>query len=131
MHSRAEHGLDIMSATFDAMAIAIDWLDAYRAAKLDTILDLYDDNASLECGCGEQRSLVGKAALKEYWLERFAEKTPTELDDIQPTSDGVALAYRTHEGLMRVAFSFNAVGKIARTRCVPAAEIASLRRALS
>ena len=43
-----------MSAGFDAMAIAVDWLDAYRSAKLDALLNLYDDEASLECRCGGQ-----------------------------------------------------------------------------
>src|SRR5689334_17594161 len=116
-----------MSATFDPMAIAIDWLDAYRATKLDTILDLYDDEASLECGCGGQKIIVGRAALKEYWIKRFAEAPPIELDDIQPTSDGVALAYQTSEGLVRVVFSFNASGKIGRTHCGPAAQVMHLR----
>ena len=118
-----------MSAGFDAMAIAVDWLDAYRAAKLDTLLDLYEDDASLECGCGGQKVLIGKAALKQYWLQRFAEKSPLELDDIQPAGDGVALTYQTDEGLVRVVFSFNATGKIARTHCGRSAEITPLRPA--
>jgi ketosteroid isomerase-like protein len=116
-----------MSAVFDAMAIAVDWLDAYRAEKLDTLLDLYDDDACLECGCGGQKVLVGKPALRQYWLQRFAETTPLELDDIEPVGDGVALAYQTAEGLVRVVFSFNATGKIARTHCGRSAEITPLR----
>ena len=122
-------GLEIMSAAFDAMAIAIDWLDAYRAAKLDTILDLYDDDASLECGCGGQKILVGRAALRQYWIRRFAEQPAIELEDIQPTTDGVALAYQTSEGLVRVALSFNAAGKIGRAQCGPAADVLRLRLA--
>lgn len=121
--------LEMMSASFDAMAITIDWLDAYRAAKLDTILDLYDDEASLECGCGGQKILVGKAALREYWIKRFVEQPAIELEDIQPTNDGVALAYQTSEGLVRVVFSFNAAGKIGRTLCGPAAQVMRLRSA--
>lgn len=123
--------MEIMSAAFDGMAIAIDWLDAYRAAKLDKILDLYDDEASLECGCGGQKILVGKAALREYWIKRFAEQPAIELEDIQPTTDGIALAYQTSEGLVRVVFSFDAAGKIGRTLCGPAADITHLRSASS
>jgi hypothetical protein len=111
------------------MAIAIDWLDAYRAAKLDTILDLYDDEASLECGCGCEKTLVGKTALREYWIKRFAEQPAIELEDIQPTTDGVALAYQTSEGPVRVVFSFDAAGKIGRTLCGPGADIMRLRSA--
>ena len=109
------------------MAITVDWLDAYRAAKLDTLLDLYDDDACLECDCGGQKILVGKAALREYWIKRFVEKPAIELADIQPTNDGVALAYQTSEGLVRVVFSFNAAGKIGRTLCGPAADVTCLR----
>lgn len=99
------------------MAVAVDWLDAFRATKLDAILDLYDDDARLECGCGGRRIVVGKGALRQYWIKQFAEQQATELDDIQPAGDDIALAYQTSEGLVRVVFSFNASGKIARTHC--------------
>jgi ketosteroid isomerase-like protein len=108
-----------MTVGFDAMAVAVDWLDAYRATKLDAILDLYDDDASLECGCGGPKTLTGKAALKQYWIQRFAERVALELEDIQPAEDGVAVSYQTSRGLVRVVFSFNTAGKIIYTRCGP------------
>ena len=120
-----------MSVGFDALAVAVDWLDAYRAAKLDVMLDLYDDDASVECGCGGQKVLVGKAALREYWIKCFTEKNALELDDIEPAGDGVALAYQSREGLVRVVFSFNAAGKIARSHCGTSATIVPLRPASS
>ena len=116
---------DTMTA-FDPMAVAVDWLDAYRAARLDTMLSLYDDAASLECGCGGQKILVGKAALREYWRQRFAECTSIELEDLQPEGDDVALAYTAGDGHVRVVFSFNASGKIAQSRGGPAAAIEPL-----
>ena len=111
------------------MAIAIDWLDAYRRAQLDLLLNLYDDDASLECGCGGQTTFVGKPALREYWIKRIVERPPIELDDIQPTTDGIALSYQTRAGLVRVVFSFNAAGKIDRTQCGPTADVTHLRPA--
>ena len=123
-----------MSVGFDALAVAIDWLDAYRAAKLDAVLDLYDDDASLECGCDGQTIVVGKTALKPYWIRCFAETTdlPLELDDIQPAGDDVALTYHSNAGLVRVVFSFNnATGKIARMHCGTTAEITPPRAASS
>jgi len=118
-----------MSDGFDAMAVAVDWLDACRAAKVDALLDLYDDEASVECACGGQKIIVGRAALRQYWARRLAEQSSIELDDIAPTSDGVALAYQSSEGLVRVNFFFNAAGKIARTHCGPPAEITPVRPA--
>ncbi|WP_247834255.1 hypothetical protein [Bradyrhizobium sp. 200] len=38
--------------TFDAMAAAVDWLDAYRAGDIESILEFYADDAVIECGCG-------------------------------------------------------------------------------
>lgn len=102
------------------MAVAVDWLDAYRASKLDAMLSLYDDEACIECSCGGQKVLGGKLALKEYWRRRFAERAVLELEDIQPVGDTVALAYRTSEGPVQVVFSFSVDGKIARTHCKPA-----------
>ena len=47
---------------FDPMAAAIDWLDAYRAASL-SIVDMYAEDASLECGCDGQKVLVDRTAV--------------------------------------------------------------------
>ena len=52
-------------STFDPMAAAIDWLDAYRAASL-SIVDLYAELASLECVCGGRRIMVGHDAITAY-----------------------------------------------------------------
>ena len=112
-----------MSTGFDALAIAVDWLDAYRSAKLDAILNLYDDEASLECGHGGQTNPVGKPALQQYWILRFAELPALELDDLQPEGDDVALTFFTSQGLVRAVLSFNDVGKITRSRCQPAVKI--------
>ncbi len=117
---------EIMSAGFDAMAVAIDWLDAYRSANLELLLNLYVEDASLECGCGGQKILVGKPALKQYWIQRFAEQPALELEDLQPEGEGVALAYHTSGGLVRVAIFFNDAGKIAQSRCGPTAQIQTL-----
>jgi ketosteroid isomerase-like protein len=117
---------NIMTA-FDPMAVVVDWLDAYRAARLDTMLSLYDDAASLECSCGGQKILVGKDALREYWRQRFAERGSIELEDLQPEGDEVALAYTAGSGRARVVFSFSASGKIAQSRGGPAAAIEPLR----
>ena len=57
-------------STFDPMAAAIDWLDAYRAASL-SIVDLYAELASLECACGGRRIMVGHDAITAYWGQRF------------------------------------------------------------
>jgi hypothetical protein len=36
---------------FDPLAVVVDWLDACRLGKLDALLDLSDERATLECNC--------------------------------------------------------------------------------
>ena len=117
----------VMTNNFDTKAIAVDLLDAYRAAELDAVLDLYDDEASIECGCDGQKILVGKEALRQYWLHLFAEAAVLELDDLQPVGESIALAYRNGGDLVRAVLSFNGLGKITRMHCGPLAEIRPLR----
>jgi hypothetical protein len=48
--------------TFDAMAAAVDWLDAYCAADIEAILKLFAYDALVECRCaGWQPSPARKA----------------------------------------------------------------------
>src|SRR4029078_10345280 len=44
-------GTDMMNASdrFDAVGIVVDWIDACRQRRLDALLDLYDDAATVEC----------------------------------------------------------------------------------
>jgi ketosteroid isomerase-like protein len=58
------------SDSFDPLAVVVDWLDACRLAKLDDLLDLYDERATLECNC-EQVSLTGREAIAAYWAPKL------------------------------------------------------------
>ena len=78
-------------ATFDPIAVAIDWLDAYRAASI-VIVDLYADEAALRCGCDKSMELHGRAAITEYWRQNFVEKPAGELVDLQPLGDKVVVS---------------------------------------
>ena len=49
-------------STFDPMAAAIDWLDAYRAHS-PLIVNLYAEDAILECACGRQIVLFGRTTI--------------------------------------------------------------------
>ena len=86
--------------SFDPMAVAIDWLESYRTGDLEGLLDLYDEGASLECGCGGPKTSVGREALRAYWLLRLQEKPSSEFEDLSPVDDGVHLTYRTSSGLV-------------------------------
>jgi hypothetical protein len=107
-------------STFDPMAVAIDWLDAYRAGSL-SILDFYAPNAAVECGCSAIKVRLGQAAITEYWIERFAEKPAGELVEFQPAGDGIVVAYKVDvDEFVRATLYFDHEGKIARSVCGPA-----------
>ena len=109
---------------FDQIALVVDWLDACRNRDLAMLLDLYADNATLECQCGEAKVSEGRAGIESYWKPRLDTRAPTAfgLEEIMPTAGGVVLDYLSHEGKpVRIAFSFTRDGKIQGTHCLPAA----------
>ena len=116
-------GLVELADDFDQIALVVDWLDACRNRNLTTLLDLYADDATLECRCGGVKVGKGRAALETYWRPRLEVLAPTafELEEITPTTEGVVLDYLSHEGKpVRIAFTFSHDAKIQRTACGPA-----------
>jgi hypothetical protein len=103
--------------TINAMAIAIDWLDTYRARDLETILEFFADNAVVECGCGDMKSITGKEGLRAYWVQRLKDYPASDLDDLQPSTDGASISYVTREGVVNAVLEFAADGKIVFLRC--------------
>jgi hypothetical protein len=119
-------GIANLAEDFDQIALVVDWLDACRNRDIATLLDLYADNATLECRCGEAKISEGRAGLESYWKPRLDTLAPTAfgLEEIMPTTEGVVLDYLSHEGKpVRIAFSFTCGGKIQATHCLPAAEL--------
>ena len=115
-------GIADLTDDFDQIALVVDWLDACRNRDLATLLDLYADDARLECQCGEVRVSEGRAGLESYWRPRLEALAPTAfgLQEIMPTAAGVVLDYLSHEGEpVRIAFSFSRDARIQRTACLP------------
>ncbi len=108
---------------FDQIALVVDWLDACRNRDLAALLDLYADDAMLECQCGEVKVSEGRAELESYWRPRLDALASTAfgLEEITPTAEGVVLDYlepRRQAGPHRVYLFRD--GKIQRTDCQPA-----------
>jgi len=105
--------------TFDAMAVAVDWLDAYRAADLDTILGMYADDAVVECGCDGSKVISGPEGLRAYWQRRLADYPASHLDDLQPSGDGATISYVARNGVVSATLRVNREGRITVLRCGP------------
>jgi ketosteroid isomerase-like protein len=105
---------------FDSMAIAIDWLDEYRAKSL-ALLDFYAEDAVIMCGCGTEKALSGRTALQSYWLTYFDENLSIDLIGLEDRGgDVVAVTYRTPHRVVRTILVFDArTGLITLQRCGP------------
>jgi ketosteroid isomerase-like protein len=104
---------------FDPIALAIDWLDAYRAQSIDRLLSFYDDQATQACGCRGQQLVAGKEALRAFWLHRFGTHPAYGLEDIRPDGDAVVVSYITNCCIVQASLIFNEKGKIAHALCGP------------
>ncbi len=106
--------------SFDSMALAVDWLDAYRGKSLD-LIELYQADAVLGCACGTAKMVLGTTAIAEYWRDRFKEEPAFELVDLIARGENVvSVFYRTPVGVVEAILGFDEVtGKIAWQSCGP------------
>ncbi len=118
---------------FDKIGVVVDWLDACRTRDLDALLDLYAQDASLECKCGGPKIHKGRDGLESYWQPRLDKRSPAAftVNEITPAAGGVVLDYFSFEGEpVRMFFIFNEAGKILQSRCTPFAGIPARPRDL-
>ena len=116
-------GIADLAENFDRIALVVDWLDACRNRDLAALLDLYADDAKLDCRCGGIEVREGRTELEAYWRPRLEARVPGAfgLQEITPTADGVVLDYLNHDCKpVRIAFAFTCDGKIRQTGCRPA-----------
>ncbi|WP_339028824.1 nuclear transport factor 2 family protein [Bradyrhizobium symbiodeficiens] len=117
---------------FDQMGIVVDWVDACRKGDLTTLLDLYADDAELECICSGSRRHRGRSEIEGYWSPRISAFSSAgfRLEEIHPAPDGVDLEYSVAGALrIRASFRFCPEGKIRSMLCEPARQTAQIGRA--
>lgn len=114
---------------FDQMGIVVDWVDACRKGDLATLLDLYADDAQVECTCNGTQHYRGRNELEAYWQPRLSAFSSGGfgLEEIHPAPHGVDLEYSVAGALrIRASFCFSSDGKIRTTLCQPARQSAHL-----
>ncbi len=105
--------------TFDPLASVVDWLDACRSGDLEALLDLYDEQATLDCFC-ENVTLTGRKSIAAYWRPKLEGKLGLAfgLDELAMIGDAVQVDYRSYEGNpLRIFFHFSPSGRILHTSC--------------
>lgn len=101
--------------------VAIDWLDACRSGKLDVLLNLYDEQATLKCDC-DGVNLAGRNSLATYWnskLEGMA-AAAFALRGMILTGDEIQVECKSCKGKpIHIHLRFSRLGKILHTRFAP------------
>lgn len=103
---------------FDPIGIVVDWLDACRARQLSALVELYDNEATIDCCQGG--SFRGRLEVERYWRPKLgrAATGAFEVDALFPEADGVCLDYRDFDGMpVRTHFTCTEAGKIRHTAC--------------
>ena len=106
---------------FDPFVVVGNWLDACRWRKLDSLINLYDEQATFECDCEGVR-LTGRKWIAAYWKPKLESKAVLafSLIDVALIVDGVRLNYQSDEGKpVRMNFRLSPSGKILHTSCGP------------
>lgn len=113
--------MSILRDEFDPLAAIVDWLDSCRVGDLGALVDMYDERATLECGC-DSLTLVGRASIAAYWGPKLATASAAAfaMDDLTLTADGACLDYQNYEGNpVRLLFRFTRSGMILHSECRP------------
>ncbi len=82
----------------DPMAVAVDWLDAYHAERLDQIVKMFGPDAVIDCACGGSHAISGQQHIAAYWRKRFIDSPALELVDLQVDGEAVFVTYLTSGG---------------------------------
>ncbi len=76
----------------------MDWLDAYRAERLDQIVGMFSPDAVIDCACESSNAVSGQEGIAAYWRQRFTENPALELVDLQVDGEALVVSYRTSSG---------------------------------
>lgn len=104
----------------DPMAVAVDWLDAYRTARIDQMVTMYSPDAAIDCACESGRVVIhGEEGIATYWRHRFVESPALELMDLQADGEAVVITYRTSSGIVETLLDIAEDGRITCCACGP------------
>ena len=103
----------------DPMAVAVDWLDAYRAARINQMVGMYSPDAVIECACGGRKVIHGQEGIVAYWRQRLIETPALSLENLQMDGGTVVVSYRTATGIVQALLDIADDGLISRCRCGP------------
>lgn len=93
-----------------------------KAKDLSGLIELYSDDAMLECACTGRTVYAGLGAIQEYWAPKLRAAAPLAFSLVKATKDDsrVVADYLSYEAKpVRMFLTFDAMGKITRSECAP------------
>jgi hypothetical protein len=103
----------------DPMAVAVDWLDAYRSGRINQIVSMHSPNAVIECACEGRKIIYGFEGITAYWRHRLLQTPALGVEDMRMDGATVAVAYRVRSGIVQALLDVASDGAITRCRCGP------------
>lgn len=103
----------------DPMAVAVDWLDHYRASRITPLINMYSPDAVIDCACEGRKIIQGGGGITAYWRHRLIADPAAELEDLRMDRGCVVVTYRTNSGIVQTLLDITENGLIARCRCGP------------
>ena len=101
----------------DPMVVALVWLDAYRAARIDQMVGMYSSDAVIDCACGGAMSIYRGDDIAYYWQRRFIECPVVELVDLQVDGGAVVVTYLASSGTVETLLDIGEDGLITCCSC--------------
>jgi hypothetical protein len=101
------------------MAVAIDWLDAYRAGRINQMVGMFSRDAVIDCACEDTSAVSGQEGIAAYWRQRFVASPALELLDMQVNSGALVVTYRTSGGIVEALLDIADDGLITCCACGP------------
>ena len=103
----------------DPMAVAVDWLAAYRAAQIDQMVGMYSSDAVIDCACEGDVSTYREDGIASFWQRRFIESPALEIVDLQFGGGEVVVTYLTSSGTVEALLDVGDDGLITGCSCGP------------
>ena len=98
------------------------WLEACRSGSLRSVIDFYEENATLECACTGPAVYGGSSAIQEYWASKLRSTHPLKfsLEAMRNENDRIVVDYLSFEAKpVRMFLTFDDDGKIVSSECGP------------
>ena len=98
------------------------WLEACKSGDIDSCLNYYAIEATLECACSGPAVYAGRAAIQEYWTQKLRSNAPGKFSLVRSSqeNDRVVIDYLSYEAKpVRMYVSFDETGAIVHAKCGP------------